>query len=810
MTRTVGKQKKPDAHIRYTASPTCAKFHASNAHVRVLLGPVGCYDAQTEYLTKRGWRFMSEYDEGTEVAQVSDGVLSFVQPINRTVEPCESFIHFRSKTTVDMMVSENHHMYVCDTRVRNPRSYYPMTAAEVAASPRAFYIPTLFTVPGSGLPISDDDLRLMVAIHADGGYKSEGTHRCQMQFHKERKVNRLKHLLAHADIPYTLRLSERRNSSGKVVKVYTFVFYPPYKSKHYTDFWGASSRQLGIIIDECVRWDGDQDDTRSAYFTTHKPDADFIQYAAHASGRRASIRVTPPRGNRKALYTVNITRRETSHRNVVTIHPREDVYERVASPDGMQYCFTVPSGELLVRRNGFVFISGNSGKSSATWLELFRRACSELPNDAGVRSSVHLVVRDTYAQLKTTSIRDFMSWFGRVATVVYDSPVRGRVDMELPDGTRLDWNVWFLSMDGGDASLDTLRGMSITAAYVNEGHTIAKEVYEVLNTRIGRYSSVGSNPEWKGIIVDSNFGYSGCHLHTKYNDGDPDWEFFEQPPAAIYNTSTGRYELNPQAENIANVPNGFDYYLKMLGMSVEFIKQFLANGWATRQSGKLVYNEYSTSLHSHRGSIRPDQFLPILIGQDFGFHVGSVIGQLTPSGKLVVIKELYDDDMDLYTFLETVLIPWLRANVPNNPVYMCGDPSGENRSAHDSRTAFDILRKYGIKAYPAVSNAFITRRNAVVKFLTRIDGFKISAVDCPRLVAGFDGGYGYKKKSDGTGYYDYVEKNIYSHVHDALQYLAMFCCYGNTRVTNPKAQMEKARKRVGKPRTRSRDKSWTG
>ena len=440
-----------------------------------------------------------------------------------------------------------------------------------------------------------------------------------------------------------------------------------------------------------------------------------------------------------------------------------------------------------------------SGKSSATWLELFRRACETDPDANGVRAARHLCIRDTYAMLKTTTIQDYLSWFSRMgAEVVYDAPIRGRLRIPLPDGTSLDWNLWFLSMDGGEKSLDILRGMAISGAYINEGHSIAKEVYEVVTTRIGRYSTPDNRtPKWKGIVVDSNYGYAGCYLHHMYVHGAANVDFFEQPPAAIYNQATGKFELNPNADNIAHLPGGFDYYEKMLGLSQEFVKQFLANQWATKQSGKAVYPQFTPFIHMTNGLLQPDPMLPLLIGMDFGLNVAATLGQLSRFGKLVVFQEVVGDDVDLETFTVRHLVPVLRsARFAGMKSIVCGDPAGLGRSSLDKRTAYDVLRKHGIAAYPAPTNEFASRRGAVSSFLDRNNGFSMVAPDCPRLLEGFEGGYGFKKKSDNTGYHDYVDKNKYSHVHDALQYMALFAKVGPKRWTAP-AEVDKKRRLTG-------------
>lgn len=474
----------------------------------------------------------------------------------------------------------------------------------------------------------------------------------------------------------------------------------------------------------------------------------------------------------------------------------------IASPTCAQFHASNASTRILLGAIG-------SGKSSATWIELFSTAMVENVDANGRRVVLDLCVRDTYAQLKMTSIKDYLSWFGHIATVVYDAPIRGHLVLPLADGTTLDWTVWFLSMDGGEDSLNTLRGMSIRGAYFNEAHTLSQDVWDVVNTRIDRHMPCKIPNKWAGIVADSNFGYEGCHLHKLFNDPPLGYEFFVQPPAAIYNPRTGKYELNPNAENLAHLaPN---YYAKQLGANVEFVKQFLANTWATKHSGKAIWPEFNSQRHVIKHWASPDPYMPIIIGQDFGLHAASIFCQFTRQGKLVVIDEVFHDDCDLETYINQLLLPRIRTKYSTNKVIVVGDPAGNNRSGLDKRTAFQILQAANINATMATTNDFNTRRDAVASFLTRNEGFGIVAKDCPRLLKALEGAYGYKKKPDGT-FSDAADKNIYSHVADALQYAAMFCRFGATQITGAQTNFQ------GKYKTRRKGNStnvntpnmWTG
>jgi hypothetical protein len=57
-----------------------------------------------------------------------------------------------------------------------------------------------------------------------------------------------------------------------------------------------------------------------------------------------------------------------------------------------------------------------------------------------------------------------------------------------------------------------------------------------------------------------------------------------------------------------------------------------------------------------------------------------------------------------------------------------------------------------------------------------VDGKPAFLIDrrCSQLIKGFEGGYQYKRMEvSGERYADKPDKNMYSHIHDALQYMML-------------------------------------
>ena len=120
-----------------------------------------------------------------------------------------------------------------------------------------------------------------------------------------------------------------------------------------------------------------------------------------------------------------------------------------------------------------------------------------------------------------------------------------------------------------------------------------------------------------------------------------------------------------------------------------------------------------------------------------------------------------------------------------------------SRSDTDEKTCFMELAEEGIACVPATTNAFVGRREAVAKYLTRlVDGKPAFLLDpsCDMLRRGFNGRYQFRRLQvvGAERYKDVPDKNEFSHLHDALQYAALHSqnmansTEWSTKITYPK------------------------
>lgn len=102
-------------------------------------------------------------------------------------------------------------------------------------------------------------------------------------------------------------------------------------------------------------WDGDTD---NIFYTRKKEEADFINYVFSATGSRSTVSVD----NRETGIDYRVFRYDNTKVGINGT-PKTPIL-KVDSKDGYKYCFTVPWGHLIMRRNGNVFVTGNCGMCS--------------------------------------------------------------------------------------------------------------------------------------------------------------------------------------------------------------------------------------------------------------------------------------------------------------------------------------------------------------------------------------------------------------------------------------------------------------
>lgn len=426
-----------------------------------------------------------------------------------------------------------------------------------------------------------------------------------------------------------------------------------------------------------------------------------------------------------------------------------------------------------------------SGKSTACMMEVLMRAMRQQPDENNVRKSRWAFVRNTYPELKTTTIKTWQEWVpNSVAPIVYSMPIQCTFKQKMVDGTTVHLEVFFMALDTPE-DVSKLLSLELTGAYINEAREIPWEVVEALMSRVDRFPKTikdeagdklygASEP---GIVCDSNPPRTTHWCYTKFATGivPNKWRKYKQPPAVYWDDAEQAWKLNPDAENLRNLSS--DYYPRQMALGDEHIRIMLAGEYGMTRKGKPIFTKYSENKHVATEILLPRRGTSILLGVDFGLTPACIIGQLNYKG-LVLLDELPASDESLEDFLDNYILPLLRSKYNGYTIVASGDPAGSGRSALTKMTSIQMMTTRGIRTYPALTNNFAKRKEAVDFFLGRDEGFVVS----PHLLHTREclaAGYVFKETRNNQGkVLDVPDKNEYSHMADAIQYLALYARYG--------------------------------
>jgi len=402
-------------------------------------------------------------------------------------------------------------------------------------------------------------------------------------------------------------------------------------------------------------------------------------------------------------------------------------------------------------------------------MDIIRRAHEQQPSPDGIRRSRWAVVRNTYSQLKDTTIRTVMDWFPPTVFGTYSVTNHAYMFTEFP-GVQLE--ILFRALDRPE-QVSNLLSLEVTAAWFNEVREIPSTIIEAMDARIGRYPSKrDGGASWYGMIMDTNPPDEDSYIYKQFEIVRPDtWEMYKQPSG-----------LSVHAENTKHLPKG--YYVNLAKGKSEMYKRVYIHGrYGYIIVGKPVFEQsYNDNIHASPVILEPMRGVDLLMGMDFGLQPTVVIGQITPLGQLRILDEIVSDGMGVKQFCINQLLPLLRQKYFGMTIRGYGDPAGLSRSPTDESTCFQVLHSAEIgltEMYPAPTNALVPRIGAVEGYLNTMIGGEPAFVlspNCRYTRKALNGAYHYEKdpRSGGAEYKTVPAKDFASHVADALEYLCMF------------------------------------
>lgn len=493
----------------------------------------------------------------------------------------------------------------------------------------------------------------------------------------------------------------------------------------------------------------------------------------------------------------------------------------------------LPDGDVLTDflwdRSRFVCVQGpiGSGTSTASCHRIWLLACEQEPDWDGVRRTRWIISRQTYKQLRETTLKTWLDWFpeSEWGALTRAEPMFHKLERKHPsgDGTRVDCEVIFLAVPDAESAENALASFEITGFFVNEGQFTDKAVVDELLSRCSRYPSMSRGPgaTWFGGWMDMNAPVEGHWV--PYMRGDlplpihmtedqrlslekpAGWRFLVQPPGLIEVRGEGGrivYQPNPLAENQRHLRE--TYLEKVRGKEKSWIDRRVLNKIGLYPHGQPVYPTFSETEHILKTDAAPVSGLPILVGLDFGREPAAAFGQ-NVNGAWRVYSELIGSNESAQLFAPRVK-HHLATHYGGFEAEFWGDPRGADGTQGMETTAYDVFRMNGMVVLPATTdNNPEMRRSTMERAFERRNGFAVNPT-CLVLKTGLAGAYHYPKVNGMPGQFrPSPAKNRYSHIVEAVENMLLGGGEGFALVRPPE-HMRKAPGAIYRPRVKFRSR----
>lgn len=342
-------------------------------NVVILAGGAGCYPYDTEFFTGNGWKKISDYQPGDKVLQfnVDTEKATLTSSVDFVKLPIDNFYRIKNRR-VDFITSENHKHLIRTEKgnlITKSTSEIINITNSTSRGVRGELVTSFDYEGGSGLDLTDDQIRLKVAIYADGyilGKTANGDYKVRLSFKKDRKIQRFKELASRLNLDFREYLE---NGFTR------FVFKHDSDEKEFESYWyNCNKHQFEVIANEVMHWDGHvskregRKDGLGEYGSISKKSVDFIQFVFASLGKNTTFRLDerPYRDNYTTAYGVGISYSKgkgiSKNSKSVGKTTQVDNVTSAIDNDGFMYCFTTETGFFVVRQNNQIYVSGNSGK----------------------------------------------------------------------------------------------------------------------------------------------------------------------------------------------------------------------------------------------------------------------------------------------------------------------------------------------------------------------------------------------------------------------------------------------------------------
>lgn len=431
-----------------------------------------------------------------------------------------------------------------------------------------------------------------------------------------------------------------------------------------------------------------------------------------------------------------------------------------------KFDYTPPASlaPLFTSDDPYRFVRGPIGstKTTATIMELVRRAGEQAPQQDGIRRTRAVVVRNTLQQLKTTFL---VSWMQILRPVSHWKVSESTIEFRMGD---IELDVLLLPLDS-EENINRLLSLELTFGICSEFRELDLGVVQAVLSRCGRYPSpIMGGPTWYGVWGETN---SFTEDSAWY-----EWLEVDRPDNVFYLVQPGAFDEGADWKQWLPA----NYYENMMEANDElWVDQYVHNKIGPSLSGQAVFrHSFDYDAHVSTKGLLVNPMQPLCIGLDTARNPAAVITQTDPRGRLLVLGECVREGCGIEKFLTEELTPYLSHDrFRGASVYCIIDPSSIKKGEIGEESVLQAINRLGFPAVPARTNNIDPRLRAVEKWMSRLEGgtagMRVDREHCPQLVQALGSKYRYKKLKSGELDLKPEKTHPWSDIADALQYACL-------------------------------------
>jgi len=274
-----------------------------------------CVTEDTEVLTPSGFKSYNELHVGDPIYTWKDGNME-IQPTQRVnVNEYDGIMHQYEGRDYNQVVTPNHNVL---RKKYNSHLYELIPSSEIFNNEMSESMPVAFNVTNEvDFNISDDMLKLCTIVLCDETYGEYEVNDYSLDVENSKEISTL--------------------LDGKKTELPSW-------------FTKLSQRQANIVIDTWKRFDGHCEDDKTKLQCDNHVIADQLQHLVVLAGYGSIINERIIGKNKTATIYVNIYQRKN----------KQATNKNIVHYKGKVWCPTTENGIVVYRKDGRIFISGNS------------------------------------------------------------------------------------------------------------------------------------------------------------------------------------------------------------------------------------------------------------------------------------------------------------------------------------------------------------------------------------------------------------------------------------------------------------------